>query len=580
MTYISNKSFIDNLVIGIKAYPIIYVPHYDISYLREALEEVVSEKYLGISFFKKVNKLGVCYCNMYESLESNAKKIFVENIDGESVEHVEFPNGLYEALIRITRQCCSENKTTEFQHYSVFVFENILEELKKPEIRYALGQFIHNYNLGKMSPEKTLVIIDPHEPSSIPNEIAQYINIIDIPYPSNNTSDIGMMIDAYLKESKRWDKTNKIKEIRDNLIQNLQGLSYFEINSLLRTISFVTNGYLNESCLSIALKEKQRLVQKTGVLEVWNSNIMLEDVGGLENLKKEIIDKKIYFENLAKVNKAALSYPKGLLIIGMPGCGKSMIAKAIASYYNITLLRLDVGNLLGKHYGESEENLKKALRMAEICSPCVLWMDEVEKAFAGADGKTHPDALLMRVMGQFLTWQQERESPVYVVATANDAMRSEFMRKGRFDEVFFVDFPNREETKEILKNKIKKYEKEHQFYNFEDFNKDIESIASDMCNSKVRLSGAEIECAVKLAMESFFKQYIEEENKLKELNINDCVKPVVIKYNKTFQEIVEDMTLHAMYCSTSNSKEDSESTPIDRIRLLETKYHLKHASKN
>lgn len=189
-------------------------------------------------------------------------------------------------------------------------------------------------------------------------------------------------------------------------------------------------------------------MRKSGLLEFVDSGIDLDDVGGLENLKRWLSRR-----NGAWLDKAAaygLPNPKGVLITGVPGCGKSMTAKATAASWNLPLLRLDIGRIFSGLVGSSEQNLRTAIATAEAVAPCILWVDEIEKGFSNTTG-TGDSGTSARVFGTFLTWLQEKERPVFVVATANniDALPPEFLRKGRFDEIFFVDLPTAQERRVI-----------------------------------------------------------------------------------------------------------------------------------
>ena len=188
--------------------------------------------------------------------------------------------------------------------------------------------------------------------------------------------------------------------------------------------------------------------------------------------------------------------PKGVLIAGVPGCGKSLSAKAVAKLFEVPLLRLDMGRLMGKYVGESEGNLRKAISLAEAISPCVLWIDELEKAFAGIGGNGGGAEITTRLFGNFLTWMQEKESPTFVVATANDITKlpPELMRKGRFDEIFYVGLPDEEERKRIFEIHISKRRSQ-----------DLNGIrVIDLVKKSKGFSGADIESVVKDAVESAF----------------------------------------------------------------------------
>lgn len=348
------------------------------------------------------------------------------------------------------------------------------------------------------------------------------------------------------------------------------------------------------------MEEKQRIVKKTGIIELIECDIDLQDVGGLDALKKDIEKKAILYKHLNTVlsKNIKLPLPKGVLILGMPGCGKSMIAKAIAKEFGVSLLRLDVNRLMGQYVGMSEENLRRALLTAETAHPCVLWIDEVEKAFAGAGaGNDGNDMLVQRLMGQFLTWMQERKTAVYIVATANDVMRPEFMRKGRFDEVYFVDFPNLEERKSILINKMRRYgylqTSTSCIYNFSEFetngkpNDQLNKLAALLLASEQKqeqtkdkfsngFSGAEIESVVNQVMEEIYIEY--------QKSVDDkhpISTPIKVSF-KQFEDIINNMRPTVMANQVTDKDKQShqlQQTNIERIRELQKTYHFTKATK-
>ena len=222
----------------------------------------------------------------------------------------------------------------------------------------------------------------------------------------------------------------------------------------------------------------------------------IEDIGGLENLKEWLVRKAKVYKNMNTARAYGVDMPKGVLIAGVPGCGKSLSAKAVAKLFEVPLLRLDMGRLMGKYVGESEGNLRKAISLAEAISPCVLWIDELEKAFAGIGGNGGGAEVTTRLFGNFLTWMQEKESPTFVVATANDITKlpPELMRKGRFDEIFYVGLPDEEERKRIFEIHISKRRSQ-----------DLNGIrVIDLVKKSKGFSGADIESVVKDAVESAF----------------------------------------------------------------------------
>ena len=279
------------------------------------------------------------------------------------------------------------------------------------------------------------------------------------------------------------------------------------------------------------------MVKKAGLLEMILVREDINDIGGLENLKDWLGKKERIFNQLDKAIKFGVDIPKGMMIVGMPGCGKSLAAKATAKLFKVPLVRLDVGRLLGKYIGESEENMRRALKLAEAISPCVLWIDELEKAFSGIGSTGGGSDVTTRLFGQFLTWMQEKENTVFIVATANDISRipPEFLRKGRFDELFYVDFPNNEERKKIIEIHLKKRGK---------LNRDLDIIS--VVKDTDGYSGADLEAIVKDAVESCFvegrKQITTDDLKKAQKSIKSISSTLSTRI-KQIKEAVKDMDL-------------------------------------
>jgi SpoVK/Ycf46/Vps4 family AAA+-type ATPase len=215
--------------------------------------------------------------------------------------------------------------------------------------------------------------------------------------------------------------------------------------------AMVEDGKLDITDVEVILEEKRQTIRKSGILEYIKSDLAITDVGGLQNLKRWLTKRnKSWLDSAAKYNLPA---PRGVLIAGVPGCGKSLVAKAISAMWQVPLLRLDIGRVFSGLVGSSEENMRRAIETAEAIAPCVLWIDEIEKGFGSASGPSGDSGTSARIFGTFLTWMQEKTKPVFVVATANNisALPPEMMRKGRFDEIFFVDLPTQAERRDILR---------------------------------------------------------------------------------------------------------------------------------
>lgn len=284
----------------------------------------------------------------------------------------------------------------------------------------------------------------------IPKPLEKMITVMELDYPDEN--EIRSMIYEFIEEN------SNIPTVHEKLIEELssafKGLTEFEIKDLL-SLSVAQDGKLTRKNLSLIIDQKKQIIMKADILEMIPHKEKIEDIGGLENLK-EWLDKKSKVFNNGKAKDFGVPVPKGVLIAGVPGCGKSLTAKAAGALFDVPLLKLDMGRLMGRYLGESEEKMRKAIRLAEAISPCVLWVDELEKAFAGVGGNGGHE-VTNRLFGTFLTWMQDKTSPVFVVATANKLnLPHELLRKGRFDDIFYVSLPNSEERKSIFEIHIGK----------------------------------------------------------------------------------------------------------------------------
>ncbi|MGL4569238.1 MAG: AAA family ATPase, partial [Fusobacteriaceae bacterium] len=362
------------------------------------------------------------------------------------------------------------------------VVKNVDTELKDPKVLGFLRKIAEMNYASKKYSFTTIIVSNEEE---IPLEIERYVSIVNIK-PMEQEE-----LESYIVAFGKLHDIDIDKGDLGELSIFLKGLSKLDINHVLNMLA-ESKGKISASDddRRIIIKEKGQIVKKTAILELIDFKEKIADIGGLESLKDWLQDTAEIFKKLDEAQKFGLDIPKGALLVGMPGCGKSLAAKATARALNAPLLRLDIGRLLGKYVGESEKNMRIALKMAESISPCILWIDEIEKAFAGIDQSGGASDITKRLFGHFLTWLQEKENTVFVVATANElsSFPPEFLRKGRFDEIFYVDFPNEREREDIFRIHLEKRGKYSQEINLKELAKNSDGF-----------SGADIEETVKTA---------------------------------------------------------------------------------
>lgn len=294
----------------------------------------------------------------------------------------------------------------------------------------------------------TICILSPTL-TDIPPELEEDIIVLELSLPDYH--EIEEMINNTFSRliPEKWHAS-----IRSILYKSLQGLSMDNIKRVVRKAISLNNGILNEDCITSIQEEKQQIIKKQKILDYFTHKETIEHIGGLGEVKKWFIEREHVFRlSKDKIDALGLDTPRGLLLIGVPGSGKSLCCKALASIWNLPLLRLDVGRLFGSTVGESEKNIRRCIQLSEAVSPCILWIDEIDKAFGGVSGFQGDSGTQLRVFGTFVTWLQEKDKPVFVIATANDPknLPPELWRKGRYDEVFFLDLPSVEEREEIFR---------------------------------------------------------------------------------------------------------------------------------
>ena len=278
--------------------------------------------------------------------------------------------------------------------------------------------------------------------------------------PAPEAADFRELIRRIIRDVRSRRRVQVDLEPRDldRLLDNLRGLTLMEAEKIL-TLAIVEDGRLSVEDIGAVAEHKRTIVEREGLLEYYPGEENMDDIADLAGLKSWLAKRRRILDEPAKAREYGLSFPKGVLLLGVPGCGKSLCAKAVAMEWGLPLLKLDPSSLYSKYVGESEQNFKRAMQTAENMAPLVLWIDELEKAFSQSSGD-QDGGTSRRIFGTFLSWLQDRDGDVFVVATANDVSRlpPEFLRKGRFDEIFFVDLPVDEAREAILRIHIEKRE--------------------------------------------------------------------------------------------------------------------------
>ncbi len=367
----------------------------------------------------------------------------------------------------------------------IFIFKDLHAFIDAPVTTRWLRDAIASFK----GTEKLIIMMSPVQ--QVPIELEKDVVVLDFAMP--NLAELNLVLSQQLEQTKTKRVTT---QVREKLLKAALGLTKDEAEKVYRK-AHVQAGRLTEEEVEIVLSEKKQLIRRNGILEYVEEDETIEAVGGLDELKKWLIQRSNAFTERAR--EYGLPQPKGMLILGVPGCGKSMIAKTTSRLWGLPILRLDMGRVYdGSMVGRSEANLRNALKTAESISPVILFIDELDKSFAGSSGSGDSDGgTSSRIFGSFLTWMQEKTSPVFVMATANrvEKLPGEFLRKGRFDEIFFVDLPTSEERQAIFKIHLNKRRSEIDRFDAEQLAKVSEGF-----------SGAEIEQAIIAAMYEAFAQ--------------------------------------------------------------------------
>ena len=301
---------------------------------------------------------------------------------------------------------------------------------------------------------KTIIISAPM--MRLAPELAKDVTVVDFKPP--DVADFNRLLDRIIEDvkDKPQVKINLDADGRERLVHAARGLTLKEAENVFAK-TLVIDGKIDADDISVVFSEKQQIIKKSGLLEYFATEEELSSIGGLENLKQWLVKRSMAFTE--KAAEFGLPSPKGVLLLGVQGCGKSLCAKAVSSLWKLPLLRFDVGRMFGSLVGSSEENMRRAIQTAESVAPAILWVDEIDKAFAGSVGGGASDGgTASRVFGTFLTWLGDKTTPVFVIATANDisSLPPELLRKGRLDEIFFVDLPSEAERVDIFRIHLEK----------------------------------------------------------------------------------------------------------------------------
>ncbi len=372
---------------------------------------------------------------------------------------------------------------------AIFVFKDFHPFLTRSN--HAVIRRLKEIALHLKNSFKTIVIISPVQ--EIPVELEKEITVLNVPLPSRE--DLELLLAKILEDVKQFKHISIELDAagRERLLQAALGLTLGEAENVFAKI-IVKDQRLTGDDVGEVFAQKQQIIRKSGLLDYYAATESFDHVGGLAVLKDWLNKRSVAFSTEAR--DFGLPSPKGMLLLGVQGCGKSLCAKAVSSRWQLPLLRFDMGRMFGSLVGSSEENVRRAIAVAESVAPAILWVDEIDKAFAGSQSSGGSDGgTAARVFGTFLTWLSEKVAPVFVVATANDISQlpPELLRKGRFDEIFFVDLPSAEERAEVFRIHLSKRGRDPENYD-----------VAALVETSVDFSGAEIEEAIISALYDAF----------------------------------------------------------------------------
>jgi len=443
------------------------------------------------------------------------------------------------------------DEVKKYPNPAIIMLKDIHKFLQDPRVN---RKFRDIYHILK-GMRKTIIISSPV--LDIPPEMMAEVTIIDFQLPEADELEtiLDDAIEGLREQAEEDEKAREVltiieaqvKEHREAILNAAMGLTSETFENICAKCLALHNMDVN-----IIMEEKQQAIRKSGLLEFYPAQATMNDVGGLENLKMWLDLREKAFSPAAKAY--GLPAPKGIIMVGIPGTGKSLTAKAIASRWQMPLLRMDVGSLFGSLVGQSEDRTRQALALAEGMSPCLLWVDEIEKAFSfgGGDNGTS-----QRVFASILTWMQEKKKPVFLIATANNiaALPPELQRKGRFDEIFFLDLPTAKERAAIIEVQLRKHAK----MDTKDF--DMEKLVA----ASHEFVGAEIEQAIIDAMYVAFSDNGRKINTKDVLGTLNKVVPISKSQRETIDALRQWLNEGRAISASESEKESSKKARIIEV---------------
>lgn len=524
-------------------YPVLYLTSYEYDRTKQKIEGIVN-------ILRSENKnVRLFNWNCVDGLRliEGVTQFLVKNRDGEEIVEPE------ETL----KYILNDRESSK----DIFVLEDFNNYIEEENVKFYIRSIAEK---ARHTNSHAIVLSAVYK---LPIELEKYVTVLNIPLP--NRGDM----ERTLGVVERQCKINLTIEMRNRMVDAALGMTSMEAD-LAFCLAAVKDD-LGENAPYTVSSEKEQIIRKSGILDYFPKNENLKDVGGMEVLKDWLFKRKKAYEK--KARDFGLQEPKGLLLLGVPGCGKSLTAKTIASFWNMPLLRLDIGKVFQGVVGSSEDNIRKAIATAEAVAPCVLWIDEIEKGLSGVQSSGVTDGgVTSRIFSTILTWMQEKTSPVFVVATANNInlLPPELLRKGRFDEIFFVDLPSQKERENIFAIHLKKKGQDPSQYPMEMLGKKTEGF-----------NGAEIEECIKEAM---FAAYVEAPDtpQLQSKHLVDAISKTV-PLSTTMKEQIAALrnwaATRAKNASIIVREEEQKEMPILLTRPeleLERSFNLNNSKEN